>query len=208
MRFVLWSMVLSSILLCLWAEVASPIVQKKHKESEWKLPVHITLYLEKSVFSLEKKYVSQATTEWSEATDGQVTFDLAELPAQDIDITKSIVLVNVTSDFPQIIVLDTFNNNNNSTLAYCDRNATLPHIDLVYDRINDEEFKPVIEHELGHYLGLEHPNTKEHPEWGLGTLMYSSLVHGADHITPEDLTQLCKLYHCDARKFHGFSEVQ
>jgi len=206
MRIVLWSVVFSSILLCFWAEVATPIVQRKHKDPERQLPVHVTLYLEKSVAENETQYVAQAAMEWYEATNGQVIFDMVPLPAKDIDITKSVVILNVTPDEPNVIVLDTFNDS--STLGYCDRNAALPNIDLVYSRINNDEATAVIMHELGHYLGLEHPNTKEHPEWGIGTLMYSSISYGSSHITQEDLVRFCDIYHCDASKLHGFSQVQ
>ena len=201
MRLVLWSIVLSMIVLIFWAEVATPIVQKKHKAPEAELPVHITLYLEKSVFENEVNHVSAASLEWYNATDGQVIFDLATLPAADIDPAKSIVLVNVTPQYPQIIVLDSYNHT--STLAYCDRNATLPYIGIVYDRINEDEFNSVIMHELGHYMGLEHPDTKERPEQGMGSLMYSNITLGSNHITKFDLLQFCKLHHCDASKFHG-----
>lgn len=206
MRIVLWSIVFTAIVLIFWAEVATPFIQKRHKTPESELPVHVTLYLENSVFENEVDHVSAASLEWYNATNGQVIFDLEKLPAKDIDPHKSIVLVNITPQYPQIIVLDSYNKN--TTLAYCDRNATLPYIGIVYDRINEDEFTSVLMHELGHYMGLEHPDTKEHPENGIGTLMYSNLTNGSSHITQEDLVQFCKLHHCDASKFHGLPQVQ
>lgn len=206
MRIVLWSMVFTAIVLVFWAEVSTPFVQKKHRKLTEELPIHVTLYLEKSVFDNEVQHVSEAVLEWYNVTDGQVVFDLETLPAKNIDPHNSIVLVNISPQYPQIIVLDTYNES--STLAYCDRNAALPYIGIVFDRINEDEFTSVIMHELGHYMGLEHPDTKEHPEWGMGTLMYSNLTHGSNHITREDLEQFCQLHHCDASKYHGFPQVQ
>jgi predicted Zn-dependent protease len=58
-------------------------------------------------------------------------------------------------------------------------------------------------HEMGHALGLQHPDTEDHPEIGLGSLMHSTIDEGSNHITDLDLKQLCQLYHCDASKFHG-----
>ena len=206
MRLVLWSMVFTAIVLIFWAEVSTPFVQKKHKvRPDAELPVHVTLYMDQEI-AKDASHVAEAALEWSNATNGEVVFDVAALPEEHIDPTKSIILSHVTPEFPYIIVLDSLNQN--STLAYCDRNAMLPYIALVTERIDEDEFASVMMHELGHYMGLEHPDSKEHPELGMGTLMYSNLTHGSNHITQEDLEQFCRLHHCDASKYHGLPEVQ
>jgi predicted Zn-dependent protease len=112
----------------------------------------------------------------------------------------AIVIFNVTPDFPDIIILDSIKNY--STLGYYNSRG-LDYIALVDARISEANYNAVVMHELGHALGLEHPDLDDHPEIGIGTLMYSMIDAGSNHITKDDLKQFCKLYHCDSSKFHG-----
>lgn len=172
------------------------------------LPIHKTLYIERNVYNDELFHIIDAAIEWNQATDGQVVFDIKRMPRMHISPSDSVIFFNVTPDYPDIIILDNSRKRNLSTLGYFNGDRVLPYIALVDERISDDDYTGVVLHELGHFLGLEHPDSDEHPEIGIGTLMYSNVDAGSLHITQGDLKQFCELYHCDASKFHGVSEVQ
>ena len=195
----IWTLSLTISLLFLFAEVATPIVQRN--QIEHKLPVHKTLYLERGIYDEEMYHILDAAMEWNRATNGQVVFDIKRLPQADLKAADAIIIFNVTPDFPDIIILDSIKHY--STLGYYNSRG-LDYIALVDQRISEYNYDAVVMHELGHALGLEHPDSDEHPDIGIGSLMYSVVDAGSNHITNEDLKQFCKLYHCDSSKFHGF----
>jgi hypothetical protein len=200
MRLLFWSIVLSILLILGFAELAAPIAQQ-HKQPPHTLPIHKTLYLERSVDDDEMLHILQGALEWNEVTNGQVIFDIKKLPQRNIMPLDAIIVYNVTPDYPDIILLDAVKKY--STLGYFNNDRGLDYIALVEKRISQRDFTPVIMHELGHALGLQHPDTEDHPEIGIGSLMHSTIDEGSNHITDLDLKQLCQLYHCDASKFHG-----
>lgn len=199
MRIFVWSLALTIALLVVFAEIATPIVQRP--QVEHKLPVHKTLYLERSVYDEEMFHILEATMEWNRATNGQVVFDIKQLPQRNIRPADGIIVFNVTPDFPDIILMDSINDM--TTLAYYNGRGILDFIAIVDERISQKDETAVVMHELGHALGLEHPDSKEHPEIGIGSLMYSNVDMGGTHITDDDLKQFCNIYHCDSSKFHG-----
>jgi hypothetical protein len=197
MRLFLWSLIFTVILLVGFAQVVTPFI--KHKSVEHKLPIHKTLYVERYIEDDELFYIFRATMEWNKVTNGQVTFDIKRLPQREIMVTDAIVVVNVSPDYPEVIMLDA--SKNQKTLGYCNMSG-LPFIALIPERLDDKIYTQVMLHELGHSLGLEHVEG----DAGIGMLMYPTVEHGSLHITDGDLFQLCMLYHCDPRKFHGVDE--
>jgi len=212
MRLFLYPLILTIALLFPFAEIATPILQHKKETPTHVLPVHKTLYLGRDIYDTEAEHILEAAIEWNEATNGQVVFDIKKLPSRDIKPSDGLVIFNVTPDFPDIILLD--NINHLSTLGYYEGNATLKYIALVDERIPVQDVSAVALHELGHALGLQHPNSQD-PDApiedrlrGVGSLMYSNIDSGSNHITTLDLQQFCRLYHCDWKKLHGVPEVQ
>lgn len=208
MRLFIWSIALSLILLLSFTEVVSIVLPPPPHEETRKLPIHKTLYIDRNVYDDEMLHIIAAAIEWNEATNGLVTLDVKRMPRPDISATDSVVFFNVSPDFPDIIILDNSRKRSLSTLAYYNGGRILPYIAVVDARIPDKDFTGVMLHELGHYLGLEHPDDEDHPEIGVGSLMHSTIDEGSNHITSEDMRRFCKLYNCDWKKFHGVPEVQ
>lgn len=204
MRLFLYPLLFTILFMIGFAELAAPIAGRR--QIPHTLPVHKTLYLERGVSDEEMFHIIRATMEWHEVTNGQVTFDIKRLPTQNIKPAEAIIVFNVSPDYPDIILLDAVKHNR--TLGYFNNDRGLEYIALVDQRITDSDFDSVVMHELGHSLGLDHPDSEDHPERGIGSLMHSTIDEGSNHITSLDLKQFCQLYHCDSSKFHGVSEVQ
>lgn len=207
MRLFVLSVALSIILLLAFAEIVS-IIMPPPPKVEYALPVHKTLYIDRNIYDEEMFHILEAAIEWNEATDGQVTFDIKRMPRPRIGPANSIIFFNVTPDFPDIVILDNARKKPLNTLAYFSGSRFLPYIAVVDERISEKDYTAVMLHELGHYIGLQHPDDDDHPDLGVGTLMHSSIDEGSNHITSEDLKQFCQLYHCDWKKFHGVPQVQ
>lgn len=196
MRLFLYPLLITIGLLIVFAGIISPLLA--HKDVIYTLPIHKTLYLERGLSEEELYHIVAGSMEWNQATNGGVIFDIKKLPQSNIISNDSIIMMNVTPDFPEAIILDNFNKN--STLAFFNDDSGLAYIAFVDQRINDANYDAVVMHELGHALGLHHAEGFD----GLGTLMYPDIDNGSDHITIDDLKQFCYLYHCDASKYHVF----
>ena len=204
MRLILYPIIITIALLVVFAEIATPIVQ--HSTPEHTLPVHKTLYVGRDVGQEEMLHIMEASIEWNRVTNGQVAFDIKKMPQPHVVMADAIVVNNISPDFPEIILLDTVKHN--STLGFFNEDWGMGRIALVDERIKEEDYTAVILHELGHSLGLQHPDSEDQPLEGVGSLMFSSVDLGSNHITSDDLKQFCKLYHCDSSKFHGVSKIQ
>ena len=187
MRHFLVTIGLTLILLIGLFNFAAPILTHDSKHYN---AVHKTLYVDRYLSADSFDAIVLASIEWHEATHGIVTFDVKRLPQRNIDPDNSIIILDVTEDNPKIIELDSANDN--STLGYYDDSNRIESILLIVSRIDPEDFKGVVLHELGHALGLKHQTGAE----GIGSLMYPSIDIGATSITPADLHQFCTLYDC------------
>lgn len=200
MRLFLYPLLLTIALLIAFGEVATPFLQ--HKRVTHQLPVHKTLYLSREIYDDQIAHITAAAMEWNDDTNGDVTIDIKRLPERSINPADAIVMLNVSPDFPEVIILD--NLNQYSTLGFFNDDSLVHYIGLVDERIDAASYNTVIMHEVGHALGLEHIQGID----GLGTLMCPTINLGSSHITMEDLHQFCTLYHCDERKYHVVPEIQ
>lgn len=199
MRTFILSMVFTVLLLFVVVELVAPIVGSRHVD--YKLPVHKTLYLERRLFDDQMEHILAAAIEWSEVTNGQVVFDIKRMPQRNIDPADAIIVLNVTPDYPEAILLDA--TNEHTTLGFFNDTHGLAYIAFIDERIDAEDYTSVAMHEMGHSLGLEHIKGFE----GIGALMYPSVELGGNHITQTDLRHFCKLYHCDYTKMHGSRSI-
>lgn len=204
MRLLIWPLILSILLVFGFVEVAAPIV--RHNDHVHTLPVHKTLYLQRDMYDDQMYAVLAAAMEWYDVTNGDVVFDIKVLPQQNINSKEAIIVMSVTPDNPEIIITDS--GNHNTTLGLYNTNSGLPAIEFVDERISSDDYAAVAMHEMGHALGLEHPDSEDDPMNGIGSLMFSSILFGSDHITDLDLKRFCRLYHCDWKKYHGIPQVQ
>jgi hypothetical protein len=200
MRLFFYPLLLAIAVLVAFAEISTPILVPKLTSTA--LPIHHTLYLERGIFEDQIYHIVAGTMEWNEVTNGDVVLDIKMLPQPDITPSDAIIMMNVTPDYPESILLD--NINHYSTLAFYNNQVGLAYIAFIYERISDEDYNAVVMHELGHALGLEHITGID----GIGTLMYPNIELGSNHITMDDLKQFCHLYNCDASKYHVIPQVQ
>lgn len=157
--------------------------------------VHTSIYIDRNFSSEEQEYITAAALDWSINTNHIIDYDIIPLPSSEkISLVNSLIFIKMSPDNPNIILLD--HAKKNTTLAFYNESGPLPFIAVVSDRLDEDNYKEVMLHELGHSLGLEHVKGDD----GLDTLMYPYVELGATHITPTDLKQFCKLYRCDANK--------
>lgn len=201
MRLFLYPLLLTIALLIVFGEVATPFLQHR-RTAVHQLPVHKTLYLSREIYDDQLQYITAAAMEWNDDTNGDVTIDIKRLPERNINPGDALIVMNVTPDFPEVIILD--NLNQYSTLGFYNDDSMVRYIGLVDERIDVPIYSAVVMHEVGHALGLEHIKGID----GIGTLMCPTINLGSTHITMEDLHQFCTLYHCDERKYHVVPQVQ
>lgn len=162
--------------------------------SEFPSYTHKTLLVDRNFDEKEKEFITLAALEWSQATNNRVDFTIIYLPNKYSKIDDdTIIVVKASPDYPEILLANVNNNGEAVTLGLYDNRGPINFIDLVSDYIDYDDFKAVVLHELGHALGLKHDSSSE----GLDTLMYPTINFSANHITPHDIKNFCKLYHCD-----------
>lgn len=192
-RIFLWSQAIILISLCFIFNFAAPFF---HGPKANKDHIHKTIYVDRRFNDDEVTYIAQAAITWTLTTNHIATLDVVRLPTHTIiDATDAVLILKVSPDFPEIILLDG-QSHSDSTVGYFQEKSVIPYIEIVSSRLNDNDYKPVVMHEMGHALGLEHITGEK----GIGTLMYPSVDYNNGEITNLDLEQFCKLYHCDPKK--------
>jgi len=135
--------------------------------------------------------IHSAAREWETKTNFIVRFDIHDYHDQPLQVNE-VAIFNVPLDFPVITAreIELHQNGMPSTEhilgLYKDRiiytiSAKMPGLG---------SYRPVIIHELGHMLGLNHINDAY-------SVMNESFDRAADHITVADQVLFCKLYGCD-----------
>lgn len=149
---------------------------------------HKTLYLDSEFSSQEKAIIVSAAKEWEENTNHVAEFDIVELPSSRIDMVNGIVVLKVSHQYPEIVLLNALLPKGNEMLGLFNSRRIIPRLELITDRTGDD-MGVVALHELGHAVGLGH---NDQPF----TLMYPMMDLGTGYITNDDLEEFCKLYGC------------
>lgn len=162
---------------------------------------HVTLYVDRNFSEAEVDIIVGAALEWSKATNHTVEYSIVLLPTKEKPDLKNAVFITKRSvDDPRIILMDLIGDT--QTLGIFEKRG-VKYIALVTARLNEDNYKSVVLHELGHSLGLKHLEGNAN----INTLMYpymsiimedgTIIPAGSDHITKKDLAQFCKLYRCN-----------
>lgn len=177
---------------------------KIYGNTEYPNHVHTTIYIDSNFDDFEEQTIMEAALEWTATTNHIIEYDIVKLPINHkIDLDHSLIITKQTANYPNVVVLDFYNKM--ETLAFYDPKTIIPSIAVISERIEVEDYKAVIMHELGHSLGLVHNDGID----GFDSLMYPTrdvvingvfIRAGSDHLTLQDGKQFCKLYHCDHTK--------
>lgn len=160
--------------------------------------IHYDLYMSDKFDRHEIDLINQATLEWENKTNNLLVYhikynvDVRHLPPIHYK-NHSIIFVKL-SKYSSLTHQIDLEHNKSKILGLYDGVSNIPRIFLMYDRmLGDEYYRGVVEHELGHSLGLEHDPLRN-------TLMYAAMDHSSRYVSHEDLIQFCKKYHCNANQ--------
>ena len=190
-------------LLFMLFSAARQIYQNKTVANE--THIHWTLYIDKTFGEEYITQIKEATGRWSKATNHLAEFDVEIISKENRNQIRhnadALVVTSLTEDSPDIISVD--EENNETTIAFCNIRGPIATLAYVESRISDEDFEKVTMHELGHALKLKHVVGPD----GIGQIMYPHTDLMGNVITQEDLQQFCKIYHCDATKLQHEEET-
>lgn len=153
------------------------------------------VYIDDNISASQKQIVVDSILGWEEATSGQVVFYKAT------DWRTQDYLITITpSTIPELTTLEHDADDNEhihggiyGLTHYMDNQSSL--ISVAVEVRDPIMFRHIVEHELGHALGLEHTERD--------TLMYWSVRGGANTIVCADVAQFCSIHGCNEYQMNG-----
>lgn len=154
--------------------------------------VYNTLYIDNNFTDSEVDIILSATWEWSNKTQHRVNYKVVILNDyhQDLDL-KNGILFNKLNQY-NINIYDLDHQKDTITLGYYSNKKVIANINIVADRLNEDSYKDVVLHELGHSLGLHHNDDSS-------TLMYPYIQYPQNGLTKKDIDAYCDLHKCKSR---------
>lgn len=154
---------------------------------------HKVLLLDNSLSEYEKDLVIEAALHWQQKTKNIISFDFKRIEeSKDILYAKenSIVISSLTYDQNYYNI-----KKSKHLLAFFTVKTKVPSIMLIPERMMDEDdYRSVIIHELGHSIGLEHNNVDT-------SIMYAFQTElSPAYLTKDDIIHFCKSYYCVPKK--------
>ncbi len=174
---------------------------QKFKLSEFKLPAFIIRYvrIDSAFTNREKILLVEALKEWEYKTSGLVAFNIINLDANEIydengDPPKEVE----EQEYYEVMTIIKAYSNSKITKMVEKEHARRPYgyahwsdflyIAMITDRIpNDQTFRTVAMHEVGHLLGMDHLKHKK-------SLMYKYTDKDIETLTKRDLAHFLSKY--------------
>lgn len=164
-------------------------------------PIHKNkiIYLDvQSISTKDAILIFESTKHWEQKTKGLVKFSFKINPTnKDLlfaNENEAVVIAAVSEEDWR--VKDINLKKKRGVLAFFTTRYSLPAIIIIPERIENDEnyYRSVIIHELGHAIGLDHNNIKN-------SIMYPYAGEdGPYFLTQDDMNQFCLKYFCDPNK--------
>src|ERR1700723_1421951 len=161
-------------------------------------PLTRTIYLDTDFSMYDEEVFIEATDEWKQATNGMVDYTIKRLPDKKMELNSSTIIVEkVSENSPEVLELDY--KHQTQTLAYYNHTEHVYYIALVDSRITNSIYKQAVLHEIGHSLGLVHPEQPDPPALPVEehTLMFPLIEGQSAYISLTDLYHFCEIHHCN-----------
>jgi hypothetical protein len=162
-------------------------------------PISRNVFLPDDFTEEQKQDIKAALSEWEEKTNGSIKFNIFEHYDKRIINSLTIrritlIILDIPEDAPMVKELDERESKKAGekryVCGYFNQDDPLPTVNIVSSRIKSQEiYTSVVEHELGHALGLEH-----NPDQN--SVMYADQDYSAKHIAPGDVQAFCRLHPC------------
>jgi Matrixin len=141
--------------------------------------------------------ILSAAHEWESRT-GLVSFSIVPYIDTIPSVVDPVVITNIRIDNPIVLNEEDYLRKQGNVMTekllglYVDDAKPVPTIYLMAQRLmSSDSYRSVVEHELGHVLGLHHINLP-------GALMNESFDFQSHNITVDDLVEFCRVKYCSA----------
>ncbi len=157
-------------------------------------PTHsYNVYIHDGFSESQKESIVKGYTEWTEATDGLITFNQVSRPDHSLSMID-ILPVNQ----------DEMNALHGDKIGWASYHGTDTNI-LIRTELNHRDFYQTVIHEVGHALGLDH---EFNLHYSYKSTMMEHTMDSIARVTCHDLISFCKEWNCNAYEFRRCKEAR